>query len=180
MLQSKQKEIELAVRSILIAIGEDPDREDLKETPGRYAKAILGFSPQKEEPVMTTFLSNSNGLVLVKNLEVRSLCGHHLFPFVGRASVAYFPKEKKLGLSKFQRALDFIANKPQDQEKLTSELMAYLIGVLEPHGIIIKLSCNHTCMSARGVKCHEAETITLEHFGECSRLGMFQSLVSML
>lgn len=140
-------DIEGAVRTILLAMGENPDRPDLKDTPKRFAKAMLSFSPNKKAPVITTFKATSDGLVIINNLEVRSLCGHHLFPFIGTASVAYFPDKKKAGLSKFQRALDYIANRPQDQEALTKQLLDFLVKHIQPKGMMIKITAEHTCYS---------------------------------
>jgi len=124
----------------------------------------MSFSPQKEEPEVTVFESNSNGVVVVKNLEVRSLCGHHLFPFIGTCSVAYIPNKFKAGLSKFQRVLDFVAEKPQDQENLTKEMLDFLVAKIQPIAMVVEITCQHTCMSGRGVKCHDAETYTSEEY----------------
>lgn len=156
--------IEGAVRTILTAMGENPKRADLRDTPRRVAQYFLGFSPDKKAPKITTFKAKSNGLVMIEGLEVRSLCAHHLCPFIGTATIAYFPRTKKAGLSKFQRALDYIANRPQDQESVTKELLDFLVEAIEPRGMMVKLQCEHTCMTVRGVQCHNSSTITAEIF----------------
>ena len=159
-----QQEMEQAVRTLLVGMGENPERADLKDTPKRFVKALMSFSPQKDEPEVTLFKSNSSGVVVVKNLEVRSMCGHHLFPFIGTCSIGYVPFEYKAGLSKFQRVLDHFAEKPQDQENLTKQMLDFLVKKINPRAMVITITCKHTCMSGRGVKCHDAETTTLEEF----------------
>jgi len=180
MSKNKNEEIENAVRIILTAMGEDINREDLIDTPKRFAKYMMDFSPDKEKPKLTTFVAKSHGLVCVNGLEVRSLCSHHLAPFIGTASIAYYPKNKKAGLSKFQRALDYIANRPQDQEKLTKELLDFLVEEIEPLGMIIKITAEHTCMTARGVQCHQAETTTIEVYGDCCKTDCYTSTIPFL
>ena len=144
-------------------MGVDLDSPDFKDTPKRFAKAMMSFKvkDKKEMPKITTFEHKGNDtLVMVKNLQVRSLCGHHLFPFFGIASVGYIPSNKKAGLSKFQRVLDFVASEPQDQEGLTERYLNLLVEEIDPKFIAVKLTCQHTCMSVRGAKVHDAETIT--------------------
>lgn len=150
-------------------MGYDLERQNFKDTPRRFAEAMLSFrGDNKEEPKMTTFDVENTvenlSLVTAKNLEVRSLCGHHLFPFIGECSVMYMPREKTLGLSKFQRALDFIGNKATDQETITNELRDYIVEKTNPHFVIVYMKCRHTCMSARGVKCHNTETETYSRY----------------
>ena len=153
---------------ILEAMGIDLNSPDFKETPKRFAKAMMEFrvKDSDEKPNITTFSTNKidNGFVKVTGLEVRSLCGHHLFPFFGNAVVGYIPRDKKAGLSKFQRVLDFVANKPQDQEGLTDEYMNLLVEELDPLMLVVKVVCKHTCMVARGVKCHSSETTTISNY----------------
>lgn len=158
------KVIEDAVKTILEAMGEDSGRADLVDTPKRFAKFMLDFSPKKEKPKITTFECTSKGLIAITGLDVRSLCSHHLAPFIGKASVYYYPKFKKAGLSKFQRALDYVANKPQDQENLTKELLDFLVQEIDPEGMCVKVTAVHTCMSVRGVRCSNSETTTIETF----------------
>lgn len=134
-----------------------------------------------ELPKITTFEHSGNStFVVVKGLEVRSLCGHHLFPFFGTASVGYIPKKRKAGISKFQRVLDFVANQPQDQEGLTERFLDILVKAIDPEMMIVKLTCQHTCMVVRGVKCHGAETTTILEHGEFGDAAAMQVYINQL
>lgn len=149
----------------------------------RVAKAMMTFriKDEKEQPKVTTFEhTGKDTFVVVKGLEVRSLCGHHLFPFFGSASIGYVPKNKKAGLSKFQRVLDFVANEPQDQERLTERFLDILVRELDPKIMVVKMTCQHTCMTVRGVKCHDAETTTILGHGETSDTGSMQVYINQL
>lgn len=161
-------------------MGENIGRSDILDTPRRFAKALLSFSPNKKEPQITVFDTQSTGIVIVKNLEVRSLCQHHLFPFFGKGSVAYVPNGKIAGLSKFQRVMDFVAEKPQDQERLTKEFLDFLVDRIQPKYMIVKLECEHTCMKVRGVKCTDANTITIDSFGVEQDNPIFQNILNLL
>ena len=164
--EQAKDQIEKAVKMILQAIGENLDREDLEETPKRVAKFLMSYSPDKDAPEITKFKDSSKGMVIVvKDLEVRSMCAHHLLPFFGKASIGYIPNGYKAGLSKFQRAVDYISERPQNQEDITSQLMEFLTHTIEPRAIIIRLECTHTCMMIRGVKCHNSSTVTMLSYG---------------
>lgn len=161
-----EKRAEAAVRELLIAVGEDPDREGLLETPGRVARAykeILGGLWQKPEDVLTTvFDLGHDELVLVKDIEIVSLCEHHLLPFHGVAHVGYIPSEngKITGLSKLARLVDVYARRPQVQERLTTQIADSLMEILDARGAIVVIEAEHMCMSVRGIRKPGAKTIT--------------------
>ncbi|MFD7093751.1 GTP cyclohydrolase I FolE [Streptomyces xanthophaeus] len=161
-----EKRAEAAVRELLIAVGEDPDREGLLATPGRVARAykeILSGLRQKPEDVLTTvFDLGHDELVLVKDIEIVSLCEHHLLPFHGVAHVGYIPAEsgKITGLSKLARLVDVFARRPQVQERLTTQIADSLMSILEARGAIVVVQAEHMCMSVRGIRKPGAKTTT--------------------
>ncbi|MFC8719319.1 GTP cyclohydrolase I FolE [Kitasatospora sp. NPDC057198] len=161
-----QKRAENAVRELLIAVGEDPDREGLLETPARVARAyreiFAGLWQQPEDVLTTTFDLGHDEMVLVKDIEVFSTCEHHLVPFRGVAHVGYIPSTsgKITGLSKLARLVDVYARRPQVQERLTSQVADALMRILEPRGAIVVIECEHMCMSMRGIRKPGAKTIT--------------------
>jgi GTP cyclohydrolase IA len=158
--------IEQAVREILIAIGEDPDREGLAGTPARvaraYAEQFSGLRLNPEDVLGTVFDADHDELILVRDIEVYSTCEHHLVPFFGRAHVAYIPNEKGqiTGLSKLARLVDVYARRPQVQERMTSQIADALMRVLEPRGALVVIEAEHLCMSMRGVRKPGAKTVT--------------------
>jgi GTP cyclohydrolase I len=158
--------IERAVREILIAIGEDPDRDGLADTPARvaraYAEQFSGLSQHPEDVLGTVFDADHDELILVRDIEVYSTCEHHLVPFFGRAHVAYIPNEKGqiTGLSKLARLVDLYARRPQVQERMTSQIADALMRVLEPRGALVVIEAEHLCMSMRGVRKPGAKTVT--------------------
>jgi GTP cyclohydrolase I len=155
-----------AVRELLIAMGEDPDREGLLDTPRRvahaYAEMVSGLRQQPEEVLTTTFDLGHDELVLVKNIEVWSLCEHHLAPFIGVAHVGYIPSEdgRITGLSKLARLVDVYSRRPQVQERLTTQVADSLMHILRPRGVIAVFECEHLCMTMRGVRKPGARTVT--------------------
>ncbi|MER5970675.1 GTP cyclohydrolase I FolE [Streptomyces sp. NPDC002055] len=161
-----EKRAENAVRELLIAVGENPDREGLLETPARVARAyreIFGGLWQVAEDVLTTtFDIGHDELVLVKDIEVYSTCEHHLVPFHGVAHVGYIPSTdgKITGLSKLARLVDVYARRPQVQERLTTQIADSLMQILEPRGVIVVIECEHMCMSMRGIRKPGAKTTT--------------------
>ncbi|WP_328926919.1 GTP cyclohydrolase I FolE [Streptomyces sp. NBC_00190] len=161
-----EKRAEAAVRELLIAVGEDPDREGLLETPARVARAyreILAGLWQKPEDVLTTvFDLGHDELVLVKEIEIVSLCEHHLLPFHGVAHVGYIPAEngKITGLSKLARLVDVYARRPQVQERLTTQIADSLMEILDARGAIVVIEAEHMCMSVRGIRKPGAKTTT--------------------
>jgi len=154
------------VRELLVAIGEDPDREGLRATPARvaraYAEMFAGMRLKAEDVLATTFDVGHDELVLVKDIEVWSHCEHHLLPFTGVASVGYIPNSdgRITGLSKLARLVDVFARRPQLQERLTTQVADSLMRVLEPRGVIVVFECEHLCMTMRGVRKPGARTVT--------------------
>lgn len=161
-----EKRAEDAVRELLIAVGEDPDREGLLETPARVARAykeiFAGLWQKPEDVLTTTFDLGHDEMVLVKDIEVVSSCEHHLVPFVGVAHVGYIPSAdgKITGLSKLARLVDVFARRPQVQERLTTQVADSLMEILEPRGVIVVIECEHMCMTMRGVRKPGAKTTT--------------------
>lgn len=155
-----------AVRELLIAIGEDPERDGLKDTPQRvarmYAETLSGLRQRAEDVLTTTFDLGHDEMVLVKDIEVYSLCEHHLVPFHGVAHVGYIPSEAGhiTGLSKLARLVDVYARRPQVQERLTTQIADALLRILDPLGVIVVVECEHLCMSMRGVRKPGAKTVT--------------------
>jgi GTP cyclohydrolase I len=158
--------IEVAVREILEAIGEDADREGLKGTPRRVARAFAeSFSGLHQDPneiISVVFDEDHDEMVLVKDIEVASTCEHHLVPFHGVAHVGYVPNESGhiTGLSKIARLVDVFARRPQVQERLTTQIADALEAALQPRGVIVVVECEHLCMSYRGVRKPGSKTIT--------------------
>jgi GTP cyclohydrolase I len=155
-----------AVREILIGIGEDPDRDGLRATPERVARAYAemfgGLRQQPEDVLSTVFDLGHDEFVLVKDIEVWSCCEHHLVPFTGVAHVGYIPNRsgKITGLSKLARLVDLYAKRPQVQERLTTQVADALSRILEPRGVIVVIECEHLCMTMRGVRKPGSKTIT--------------------
>jgi GTP cyclohydrolase IA len=161
-----QVRIERAVREILLAIGEDPDRDGLRDTPARvaraYAEQFAGLRGEPEDVLTTVFDADHDEMVLVRDIELYSTCEHHLTPFFGFAHVGYIPNEKGqiTGLSKLARLVDLYARRPQVQERMTSQIADALMNVLEPSGVIVVIEAEHLCMSMRGVRKPGAKTVT--------------------
>src|ERR1700678_3170222 len=161
-----QARIERAVREILLAIGEDPERDGLVNTPARvarmYAEQFAGLRQGPEDVLTTVFDADHDEIVLVKDIEMYSMCEHHLVPFFGKAHIGYIPNEKGeiTGLSKLARLVDLYAKRPQVQERMTCEIADALVRTLEPRGVIVVLEAEHMCMSMRGVRKTGAKTVT--------------------
>ncbi len=153
-----------AVRELLLALGEDPDREGLKETPARVARAFKenfeGLWKSPEDVLTTTFDIGHEELVIIRDIEVFSHCEHHLTPFHGVAHVGYIPRGKITGLSKVARLVDLFARRPQVQERLTTQIADAMVNILDPMGVIVIIDCEHLCMSMRGVRKSQARTTT--------------------
>lgn len=158
--------IEKAVREILEAIGEDPDREGIRRTPERvaamYAEVFSGLRHDPGEVLSVTFEADHDEMILERDIPFHSICEHHLIPFVGRAHVAYIPNEdgRITGLSKLARVVEGFARRPQVQERLTSQVADTLERVLEPRGVLVVVEAEHFCMSMRGVRKPGAITVT--------------------
>lgn len=158
--------IEKAVREILLAIGEDPDRDGLQKTPKRvarmYAEVFAGLQEDPEHHLQVQFETGHDEMVMVRDIPFYSMCEHHLMPFVGRAHVAYIPGERGMitGLSKLARLVEAYARRPQVQERLTTQVADKLMEVLEPRGALVVVEAEHQCMSMRGVQKPGSLTIT--------------------
>lgn len=160
------EQIEQAVRLILEAIGEDPNREGLLDTPKRvakmYAEVFSGMNEDPKEHFQTVFSEEHEELVLVKDIPFFSMCEHHLVPFFGVAHVAYIPRGGKVtGLSKLARAVEAVARRPQLQERITATVADAIMETLEPHGALVVVEAEHMCMTMRGVKKPGAKTVTV-------------------
>jgi GTP cyclohydrolase I len=159
-----QARAEKAVRELLLALGEDPEREGLKETPARVARAFKenfeGLWQKPEDVLTTTFDIGHEELVIIRDIEVFSHCEHHLTPFHGVAHVGYIPSGKITGLSKVTRLVEIFARRPQVQERLTTQIADALVEILKPMGVIVIIDCEHLCMSMRGVRKSQARTTT--------------------
>ena len=159
------KKIERAVRDILEAIGEDPKRKDLLDTPRRvaqmYEEIFSGISQKPEEELEVVLEQKHNEIVLLKGIPLYTICEHHFLPFVGRAHVAYIPKNGRVtGLSKLARVVDILSKRPQVQERLTTQIAEIIMAKLKPMGVMVVIEAEHMCMSMRGVKKPGALTVT--------------------
>ena len=165
--------IEAAVREILLAVGEDPHREGLLNTPARvaraYAEMFAGLHENPREHLRTVFTADYDEVVLLRDIPFASMCEHHLLPFQGRAHVAYLPKGRVVGLSKLARLVEGYARRPQIQEQMTKQICEALMEELQPEGAAVVVEATHSCMTLRGVKKTGSTMIT-----SCL-LGVFRS-----
>jgi GTP cyclohydrolase I len=156
--------IEKAVREILFAVGENPDREGLLKTPNRVARAygelMAGLADDPRRHLKTVFHERYDEIVLLRDIEFHSLCEHHLLPFTGKAHVAYLPDGKVVGLSKLARLVEGYARRPQVQERLTTQIADALMDELQPIGAACVIEATHTCMTIRGAKKHGSTMVT--------------------
>jgi GTP cyclohydrolase I len=161
-----QERIAAAVREILFAIGEDPDRDGLLDTPNRvarmYAEVCAGLHQEPSEHLATMFEADHDEMVMVRDIPMYSLCEHHLIPFIGKAHVAYIPNRSGnvIGLSKVARLVDGFAKRPQVQERLTRQVADALEEHLQPRGVLVVMEAEHLCMSMRGVRKAGSSTVT--------------------
>jgi GTP cyclohydrolase IA len=157
---------EAAVRELLVAVGEDPDREGLRETPARvaraYAELLGGMRMSAQDVLTTTFDLGHDEMILVRDIELWSMCEHHLVPFTGVAHIGYIPNEsgRITGLSKLARLVDVYARRPQVQERLTTQVADSLMSILEARGAIVVIEAEHLCMTMRGVRKPGSKTVT--------------------
>lgn len=159
------KKIEKAVREILVAIGEDPKREGLRDTPKRvakmYAEVFSGLSKDPHKVFKIFHDETHEEMVLLKDIPFHSMCEHHLLPFIGKAHVAYIPTRGRLsGLSKLARLVELLARRPQVQERLTAQVADTMMEVLQPHGVLVVIEAEHLCMTMRGVSKSGSKMIT--------------------
>jgi GTP cyclohydrolase IA len=163
--------IEHAVREILIAVGEDPDREGLKKTPARvarmYRELFSGLTKNPAEHLQAAFVETYDELVVLRDIPFNSMCEHHLMPFEGHAHVAYLPEGQVVGISKLARVVDDFAHRPQVQERLTSQIADLLMNKLAARGVAVVLTATHSCMTCRGVKKAGSVMITSAVRGTC-------------
>lgn len=157
--------VEKAMRDLLVAVGEDPDREGLRDTPARmgrsYRELLSGLGEDPREHLRTTFDIGTDELVLVRDIHFYSLCEHHLLPFFGDAAVGYIPSGGRVtGLSKLARVVEGYAHRPQVQERLTAEIADAVDQVLHPQGVIVVIEAEHMCMTMRGVRKPGSSTVT--------------------
>lgn len=161
-----QERIRAAVTELLLAVGEDPQREGLQETPGRVAKMYAEiFAGLEDDPHQYLKIFNEpqqhDELVLVRDIPLYSVCEHHLLPFIGRAHIAYIPKGGRIiGLSKFARIVECFAKRPQVQERLTAQIADFLYENLEPYGVAVLIEAEHLCMTMRGARAAGSKTQT--------------------
>ncbi|MCP4246370.1 MAG: GTP cyclohydrolase I FolE [bacterium] len=165
------RRIQDAVRQILLAVGEDPDREGLRRTPERVARMYqemfsgLGQTPAKH--LTTRFTETYDELVVLKDVPFNSMCEHHLMPFEGQASVAYLPDGQVVGISKLARVVDDFAHRPQVQERLTSQIADVIMETITPKGVAVVMSATHACMTCRGIKKAGSVMVTSAVRGRC-------------
>jgi len=163
--------IAAAVREILIAIGEDPQREGLRETPNRvarmYAEMFAGLRKDPKRHLVTAFTENYDEMVVLRDVPFFSMCEHHLLPFEGRAHVAYLPDGKVVGLSKLARIVDDFAHRPQVQERLTTQIADILMDSVHAKGVVVVMEAVHSCMTCRGVKKPGSVMVTSAVRGQC-------------
>lgn len=158
--------IEAAVREILLAIGEDPDRDGLQNTPARvarmYSEVFAGLREEPDSHLKVVFEAEHDEMVMVRDIALTSMCEHHLVPFIGKAHVAYIPNEdgRVTGLSKLARLVDAYAKRPQVQERLTAQIADEIERTLQPRGVLVVVEAEHLCMSMRGVKKPGSSTVT--------------------
>lgn len=166
LTDERQARIQAAVREILLAVGENPDREGLLETPARvarmYDEILSGMREEPREHLQKQFSTDKHGeLVLVKDISIYSLCEHHMLPFYGRAHIAYIPKDGRItGLSKLARMADGYARRLQVQERLTTQMADAVMDVLQPRGVLVVIEAEHMCMTMRGVQKPGSLTVT--------------------
>ncbi|MGA9748295.1 MAG: GTP cyclohydrolase I FolE [Nocardioides sp.] len=181
-----QPRAEAAVRELLIAVGEDPDREGLLDTPARVARAyrelLSGMRLGAEDVLTTTFDLGHDELILVRDIELWSMCEHHLVPFTGVAHIGYIPNEngRITGLSKLARLVDVYAKRPQVQERLTTQVADAMMSILEARGALVVIEAEHLCMTMRGVKKPGAKTITSAIRGSMHNAATRQEAMSLI
>ncbi|MDD5459094.1 MAG: GTP cyclohydrolase I FolE [Phycisphaerae bacterium] len=158
------EKIEKAVRMILEAVGENPDREGLHDTPARvarmYGELLAGMREEPQRHIKKVFTEKYNEIVLLKDIPFFSICEHHMMPFIGKANVAYLPNGKVLGVSKLASIVDSFAKRLQVQERLTSQIADFLMENLQPQGVAVVMEASHSCMTIRGIRKPGSEMIT--------------------
>lgn len=177
-----QEQMEEAVRTLLIGMGDDVSREGLLDTPKRVVGMYLEMTEglRSDPPAMTSFdRGSTDQMVIVADIAYNSLCEHHLAPFKGRAHIGYIPDAKVVGLSKLGRIVEWYAKRPQIQENLTSQIADHCMEKLKPRGIIVMVDGHHQCMSMRGIKKENHKTVTTAIRGSIVRDEFFQALAAV-
>jgi GTP cyclohydrolase IA len=168
--------IERAVREILAAVGEDPEREGLRETPARvarmYAELFSGLHSDPRKHLQKFFTEKYDEMVLVKDIAFNSMCEHHMLPFIGKAHIGYIPSGKVVGLSKLARVVEEVSHRPQVQERMTEQIANLLLEELQVKGVAVVIEASHSCMSIRGVRKPESVCVT------SAMKGIFRSNLS--
>jgi GTP cyclohydrolase I len=171
-----QARIERAVREILLAVGEDPDREGLRQTPARvarmYAELFAGLHEDPRSHLKKFFAETCDEVVLVRDISFNSICEHHLLPFMGKAHIGYLPGDRVIGLSKLARVVEGVARQPQVQERMTEQIADLLVDELHARGVAVVIEAEHTCMTIRGVHKPGCVCVT------SAMKGLFRSKVS--
>ncbi|MHC4065117.1 MAG: GTP cyclohydrolase I FolE [Planctomycetota bacterium] len=166
-----QERIAAAVREILLAVGEDPNREGLRRTPVRvarmYAELFNGLQTDPADHLTAQFTETYDELVVLKDVPFNSMCEHHLMPFEGKAGVAYLPDGQVVGISKLARVVDAFAHRPQVQERLTSQIADVIMEAIQPKGVAVVMQAVHTCMTCRGIKKAGSVMVTSAVRGRC-------------
>ena len=176
--------IEAAVREILAGIGEDPDRDGLRDTPARvarmYAEVFQGLEQDAHEPLSTTFDIDHQELVLVRDIAFYSMCEHHLLPFAGHAHLAYLPGEQVVGLGALVRVVEILASRPQVQERLGEQIADAIADNLDARGVLVVLDASHGCVTLRGGRQPEASTLTIAARGVYAEPAARGELIALI
>jgi GTP cyclohydrolase I len=176
--------IKAAVTELLAAIGEDPNRSELKATPEKFADAYqeffkgVGVDPQSI--LQDAFPADSNNVVILKDIELVSICEHHLLPFTGVAHVAYLPNERVVGLGRIPKLVEVLASRPQLQENLTAQIAEAIELGLEAKGVIVVIEARHHCVASRGARQPEANTVTVKALGQYSQAADRQEIMALI
>lgn len=174
-----------AIEQLLVAVGEDPTREGLLETPARVARAwkeiLSGLEADPAAHLDKHFTVETDEMVLVRDIEFHSVCEHHLLPFYGRAHVAYIPRDNKVtGLSKLARVVEGFARRPQVQERLTTQIATALVEKLNPQGVCVIIEAEHMCMTMRGIRKPGASTVTSKLCGVMNNAATRQEMMTLV
>jgi GTP cyclohydrolase I len=180
----QQDRIRSAVRELLLAIGEDPDRAELKQTPDKVAEAYASFFKGiGQDPLAAlgeTFPAQSDEAVILKDIELVSICEHHLLPFTGRAHIAYLPSDRVAGLGRLANVVEILAARPQLQENLTSQIAQAIEGGLSAKGVLVVIEARHQCVASRGARQPEVNTVTVASRGKYEDVAYRQEVMALL
>lgn len=181
-----REQAEQAVKTLLLWAGDDPSREGLKDTPSRVVRAFeeyfAGYAENPEDVLSRTFedIGGYDEMVMLRDIPFESRCEHHMAPFIGKAHVAYLPNDRVVGISKIARVVDIFARRLQTQETMTAQIAETINAVLQPRGVAVMISAEHTCMTLRGVRKPGVATITTRMLGTFKDPGMKQEFLSMI